>query len=87
MMVNAIIEKEKCFHDTILIFLCVDYSWDSAVGMATGYGLDDREVGVRILVWSRIFTSPCHPDRLWGPPNLLYNGYKGLFPGGKAAGA
>jgi hypothetical protein len=27
------------------------------------------------------------PDRLWGPPNLLYNGYRELFPGGKAAGA
>jgi hypothetical protein len=27
------------------------------------------------------------PDRLWGPPNPLYNGYRGLFPGGKAAGA
>jgi hypothetical protein len=25
--------------------------------------------------------------RLWGPPNLLYDGYWGLFPGGKAAGA
>jgi len=22
----------------------------------------------------------------WGPPNLLYNGYR-VFPGGKAAGA
>jgi hypothetical protein len=31
--------------------------------------------------------SPCCPDRLWGPPNLLYNGYRRLFPGGKAAGA
>jgi hypothetical protein len=28
-------------------------------GDATGYGLDDREVGVRVPVGSRIFTSPC----------------------------
>jgi hypothetical protein len=62
-------------------------SRDSAVDIATGYGLDDRKVGVRVPVGSRIITSPCHPDRLWGPPNLLYNGYRELFPGGKAAGA
>jgi hypothetical protein len=24
------------------------------------------------------------PDRLWGPPSLLYNGYRGPFSGGKA---
>jgi hypothetical protein len=28
------------------------------------------------------------PDRLWGPPSLLYNGYRGSFPRGeRAAGA
>jgi hypothetical protein len=27
-----------------------------------------------------------HPDGPWGPPSLLYNGYR-VFPGGKAAGA
>jgi hypothetical protein len=27
------------------------------------------------------------PDRPWGPPNLLYNGYWVLFSGGKLAGA
>jgi hypothetical protein len=27
-----------------------------------------------------------HPDRSWGPPILLYNGYQ-VFPRGKAAGA
>ena len=26
------------------------------------------------------------PDRPWGPPSLLHNGYM-VFPGGKAAGA
>jgi hypothetical protein len=46
-------------------------SRDSSVGIATGYGLDDRGGGVRVPVGSRIFTSPYRPDRLWGPPNLL----------------
>jgi hypothetical protein len=62
-------------------------SRDSAVGIATGYGLDDRGVGVRVPVGSRIFSSPRRPDRLWGPPNLLSNGYRGaLSPGVKRPG-
>jgi hypothetical protein len=59
----------------------------SAVGIATGYGLDDRGVAVRVPGGSRIFTSQSHPDRVWGPSNLLFNEYRGAFPGGKAAGA
>jgi hypothetical protein len=56
-------------------------NWDSAVGIATGYGLDYRGVGLRVPVGARIFSSPCRSDRLWGPLNLS-NGYRGLFPRG-----
>jgi hypothetical protein len=57
-------------------------SLDSSVGRATGYGQDDRGVGVRVLERSRIFSSPRRTDWLWGPPNLYPMG-----TGGKAAGA
>ena len=51
----------------------------SSVGIATGYGLDGPETESR---WGggEIFRT-C-PDRPWGPPSLLYNGYW-VFPGGK----
>jgi hypothetical protein len=39
--------------------------------------------GDRIPVGSEIFR--IRPDRPWGPPSLLYNGYR-VFHGGKAAG-
>jgi len=40
--------------------------------------------GVQIPVGDEIFRT--RPDRPWGPPSLLYSGYR-LFPGVKAAGA
>ena len=49
----------------------------SVIGIATGYGLDGRG------------SNPCGgeifctcPDQPWGPPSLLYSGYR-LFPGDK----
>jgi hypothetical protein len=59
----------------------------SVVGTEAGYGMNDRRVGVRVPVGSRIFTSQYRPDRLLGPSTLLSNGYRGLFPEDKAAGA
>jgi hypothetical protein len=59
-------------------------SRDNVVGIATVYGLDDREVGVRVPVDSRIFSSPRRPDGLCDPPSLLSNGYRGSFPEGKS---
>jgi hypothetical protein len=62
-----------------ILFLSTSFLWVNAVGIATGYWLDGRGVGVRVLVASRIFTSPCRPDRLWGRTNCLSNGYRVLF--------
>jgi hypothetical protein len=66
----------------LLWYYTMNWSRDSSVGIATSYGLDDRGVGVRVPVGARIFSSPQHPDRLWGPLNLLYNGHQERFPWG-----
>ena len=40
------------------------------------------------LGWGKRFLSTVkHPDLLWGPPTLLFNGYRGFFPGEKVARA
>jgi hypothetical protein len=57
-------------------------SRDSSVGIALGYGLDDRGSRVRFPA----FSSPPRPERLWGPSSLLSNGYQGLFLGEKRPG-
>jgi hypothetical protein len=51
---------------------------NSSVGIATGYGLDGPGIESR---WGDKIFRAC-PDRSWGPPSLLYNGYR-VFPGVK----
>ena len=54
-----------------------DVGPDSPVGIATAYGLDGPGIESR---WGEIFLT--YPDRPWGLPSPLYNGYRD-FPGGK----
>jgi hypothetical protein len=51
----------------------------------SGYRLDSRAIEVRSPAEAKgFFLYPLCPDRLWGPPSLLYNGYRDPFPRGKA---
>jgi len=54
---------------------------DSAVGIAVRYRWTARGSNPGR---GEIFRT--RPDRHWGPPTLLYNGYRVFFPGRKAAG-
>jgi hypothetical protein len=98
----ATVDTDVCCPTTVLVLLTFEsmpisyskltprklvylYCKDS-VGIATGYGMDGRGVGVRVPVGARSFSSPRHPDRFWGPPSLLSNGYRGPFPRTKRPG-
>jgi hypothetical protein len=54
---------------------------DSSVVIATRYGLDGPGIESQ---WGGVEIFCTFPDRLWGPPSLLYNGYR-VFPRVKAA--
>ena len=54
---------------------------ESSGGIATPYGLDGPGIESR---WGEIFC--IRSDRPWGPPGLLYNGYRVSFQGIKRPG-
>jgi hypothetical protein len=56
----------------------------SSVGIATVYGVDSKG---SIPGSARFFSSSQRPDRLWGRPSLISDGYRGIFPRCKAAEA
>jgi hypothetical protein len=78
------LKNQELSENLILLYPHIFFqrSRDRVIGIATNLGLDDREVGVRLPIESRIFFPPRRPNRLWGPLNLLSNGYRGLFPRG-----
>jgi hypothetical protein len=55
------VHKYKTQRGPYIYLLFNDGSRDSAVGIATGYGLDDWEVGVRVPIGSRIFSKSSRP--------------------------
>jgi len=58
-------------HMLLRWFLQKNRSWNSSVGIVTGYVLDDRGIG------DQFFSSP---HRLWGQPSILSNRYLETFP-------
>jgi hypothetical protein len=56
------------------------YVQNVEAGVATVYGLDYR--GSILSRGKRFFSAPFSPDRLWGPPSLLSNGYRGFLQQG-----
>jgi hypothetical protein len=54
-------------------------SREREVGIEIGYGLDRRDVTLRVPVEVRFFPSPRRPVLLWGPPRLQSNGTRELL--------
>jgi hypothetical protein len=76
---------ESChFKFNIYLFMVI-MSQDSVVSVAVSRLEADRS-GVRIPAGARDFIFPKCPDWLFSPPSLLFNGYRGLFPGDTADG-
>jgi hypothetical protein len=70
------------------VIACLHISSDSSVGIATGYELDDRMIGVRFRAGAGNFSLRHHVQTDSGVHAAPYPmGTGGSFPGGKAAGA
>ena len=70
-----------CVDDDNLYQRLTKFSQNSSVGIATRYRLDSPGIESR---WSENLCTRL--DRLWGPPSLLYNGYRVLFSVAKRPG-
>jgi hypothetical protein len=71
----------------VLLLLYMFVGWDCVVGIATGYGLDDRGVRVRVPVGSRTFLLHVVQTGSEAHPASYPMGTGGSFPCDKGAGA
>jgi hypothetical protein len=62
LVLRQLLRKTLPFINVVFQYPIALYFSHSVVGIATGYGLDDRGVGVQVAVGSRIFSSPRRPD-------------------------
>jgi hypothetical protein len=83
---HLILLKRHTSQETIvneLMWLIMFHSCEpgSSVSIVSGHGLDDQTIDFRSPAEAKgFFLYPLCPDQLWGPPSLLYNGYRGSFP-------
>jgi hypothetical protein len=73
---TSILIAVLCCSVTVAPLLCV-----VSMITSTGYGLQDRGVGVWVPEVSRGFFSLQSPDRLWGPPRLYPKSTATVYPG------
>jgi hypothetical protein len=80
---SSINYAQKCF-SKLHCYKCI---------VPTNFTMVGRDSSVGIASWTVRGSNPgqgeifrSRPDWPWGPPSLLYNGYR-VFPGGKAATA
>jgi hypothetical protein len=80
------ISSYACVDDVIISCIFYWIQAVSSVGIATDCEMDGR--GSTPGTGKRFLSSPQRPDRLWGPPNPLSNGYRGaISPGVKRQGS
>jgi hypothetical protein len=79
----------KLSNDLVAIYLGLmqpSRSRNSSVGIATGYEMDGREIGVRVPVQARFFSSIRRPDRLRRSQPPIHWVPGALYPGVKRPG-
>jgi hypothetical protein len=66
--VRDVIRWQLAYNKVCNPYWFLDMDRDIAVGIATGYRLDGRGIGIRVLVGTRFFCPPRSPDRDCPPP-------------------